>query len=214
MLIVLPLKYSETGRIRWEGKFQSLIYFASLGSGFIFLQIMLIQMFIRLIGYPLYTYIAVLFSMLVSAGIGSMAANKLNITPSYRWKLPFIGIVISGILLLILHADLIDQSLEISLTSRVAATVLMVFPLGFFLGMPFPLGILWLSDHPEGAIAWAWGINGLFTIFGGLFASIVSMLIGFDATFMIGIGIYCLAFFVMRKMCFKNTDPNFRPNIV
>jgi hypothetical protein len=70
----------------------------------------------------------------------------------------------------------------------------MLFPLGFFLGMPFPLGVLAIKDRPPGAVAWAWGMNGLFTVVGGLLSMLLSLRFGFNIAITAALGLYLLAF--------------------
>ena len=43
------------------------------------------------------------------------------------------------------------------------------------------------------AIAWAWGINGLFTVLGGGIAGVISVFVDFKVLFLIAIGVYLLA---------------------
>jgi hypothetical protein len=76
----------------------------------------------------------------------------------------------------------------------------MIFPLGFFLGMPFPLGILAIEHQPRGAVAWAWGMNGLFTVIGGLASVLGGLEIGFNFTIVIALALYGCALAVYRKM--------------
>jgi hypothetical protein len=81
----------------------------------------------------------------------------------------------------------------------------MIFPLGFFLGMPFPLGILAIENQPRGAIAWAWGMNGLFTVIGGLASVFLGLEIGFNLTIGVALVLYACALAVYRKM--RDTVP-------
>jgi hypothetical protein len=80
------------------------------------------------------------------------------------------------------------------------ASILMIFPLTFFLGMPFPLGILSLDGQPTGSIAWAWGTNALFTVIGGVTAGVLSIFLGFKLTLWVALGIYLLAFALFARM--------------
>jgi hypothetical protein len=61
------------------------------------------------------------------------------------------------------------------------------------MGMPLPLGILALADRPRGSVAWAWAMNGLFTVIGGLIAAIGSIYLGFKVLLLIGFAIYVAA---------------------
>jgi hypothetical protein len=71
----------------------------------------------------------------------------------------------------------------------------LILPLGFCLGMPFPLGILLAERQPPGAVAWAWGLNGLFTVIGSLASVLLGLAVGFRATILVAMAIYAGAFF-------------------
>ena len=89
VFVFIPLFFSNTGKARWAGEFTSLFYFSCLGAGFIIVELTFIQIFMKLIGYPLYTYSTVLFSVLFAAGLGSQSAKHLAINPANRWWWPF-----------------------------------------------------------------------------------------------------------------------------
>jgi hypothetical protein len=76
---------------------------------------------------------------------------------------------------------------------RMLVAAVMILPMGFFLGMPFPLGILAAERQSAVAVAWGWGLNGLFTVIGSLGSVILGMSIGFQATLVVAIVIYALA---------------------
>lgn len=192
--ILVPLLFSRIGRTPWVGKASSLMYFSALGAGFIIFELVFIQIFMKLIGYPLYTYATVVFALLMAAGVGSLVSEQLNITPGHRWGLPFWGILGSGALLLLIYQPYFTFFLQKSALVRILAAVLLLFPVGFFLGMPFPLGILALEKQPPGAIAWAWGMNGLFTVIGGLASVLLSLYFGFQCTLLVALLMYAAAF--------------------
>ncbi len=200
LLVVLPLRYARAGRAHWPSKYLSLTYFALLGAGFIVVELVMIQLFTELIGYPLYAYTAVIFAMLASAGFGSLAAHGMDVSPLRRWGIPFVGTVCVGLLLVVARATLFDVLLAAPTWARIGASIVLLFPLGFFMGMPFPLGILWLEPYPRGAVAWAWGVNGLFTVLGGVGAGVLALQAGFRVTLVVALGLYALAGLVFRAM--------------
>jgi hypothetical protein len=200
LFIFIPLFFSRAGRASWTGKASSLMYFACLGSGFIIFELVFIQIFMKLIGYPLYTYSTVVFAMLLAAGLGSFASGRAGITPAVRWKVPFIGVLVTGIVLLAVHQSVFELFLQTGEAVRIAVAIVLIFPLGFFLGMPFPLGILAIEKRPSGAIAWAWAMNGLFTVIGGILSVVLSIFYGFRVTLLAALLIYCLAFFLFPRM--------------
>jgi len=202
MFILVPLYFSESGKVHWPYKKSALGYFACLGAGFIIFELVLIQLFMKLIGYPLYTYSTIVFTLLFSAGCGSYASKKFSIDSTYRWHWPFWGILASGLFLLICHTLVIKLFLTLPVQIRIFAAFAMVFPLGFFMGIPFPLGILAIEKQPRGAIAWAWGVNALFTVIGGLLSGVLSIFIGFKLTIVAALGLYGSAFYLFRRIRF------------
>jgi spermidine synthase len=198
--ILLPLHFSEVGKSKWPSKSVSLLYFSCLGAGFIIIEFVFIQIFMKLIGSPLYTSSIVIFMLLFSAGIGSFATSKFNITPSNRWQLPFLGVLATVLVLLSIYAVVFNFFLASPLLIRMLVACVLIFPLGFFLGMPFPLGILTLENLPRGAVAWAWGMNGLFTVMGSLAGVILSLTWGFQVTLLIAAFQYVLALLAFARI--------------
>lgn len=194
LFIVVPMYFSRVGRTKWVGKTSCLIYFSCLGAGFIIFELVFIQIFMKLIGYPLYTYSTIVFALLIAAGLGSAMSGKLGVSPRGLWFLPFIGVVLFSALILLVYQQYFELFLQSSTVIRIIAASVLIFPLGFFLGMPFPLGILTIEKQPRGSIAWAWAMNGLFTVIGGLLSVLLSLFYGFHATLVIATLIYLVAF--------------------
>jgi hypothetical protein len=193
LFLLVPLRFSAAGREPWRGRSAALAYFACLGAGFIAIELVLMQLLLKLVGYPLHAYATVLFAMLVGAGFGSLASERLGVRPTARWWLPFAGVLAVGGVLLALHEPLTYALLPLPLAGRLAATALLVLPLGFFLGMPFPLGVLAIEPRGPGAVAWGWAMNALMTVGGGLAATVASMLVGFRWTLVGALAVYALA---------------------
>ncbi len=201
VFVVLPLALSPVARQRWPGWGASLVYFASLGAGFILVELVLIQLLMHFVGYPLYTYSLVLFTVLLGAGLGSLASDRLRITPdSSSWWWPYAGVLLAGIVFLIAHGPVTGALLATPLAVRLIAAAALVFPVAFFMGMPFPLGVLAVQDLSRAAVAWGWGMNGLFTVIGGLASVVVSVNYGFRAALIVGLMIYALAWLSFAGM--------------
>ncbi|HEY3356615.1 MAG TPA: hypothetical protein VGQ83_25415 [Polyangia bacterium] len=194
VIVIVPLGFSPAGRARWPGRSAAMAYFACLGFGFVLIELVLVQVFMKVVAYPVYAYSTVICSMLLAAGAGSAGARRLGIDPTSRWKAPFLGILITGAALWLGYPRLGELLLGWSTGGRIAGTAAAILPLGFFLGMAFPLGVLALARQPAGAIAWAWAMNGLFTVVGGIAATVLSIFIGFRLTLLAALGVYLLAF--------------------
>ena len=200
LFTIIPLLFAKTGREKWEGKGNFLVYFSCLGLGFIVFELVFIQIFMKLIGYPLYAYTTVLFTFLFGAGVGSNFSERLKLIEKGRTWLPYVGIAITTILLVVYQQVLFDLFLQFDIAVRILISIMMIFPLAFFLGMPFPLGVLAIQHKPAGTVAWAWAFNGLFTVAGGIFAAIFSVYFGFQITMLVALSAYIIAYFMYKKL--------------
>lgn len=207
-LIVLgiPFLSSQTGRIRWQGKISFMSYFACLGAGFIIIELVLIQMFMKLIGFPPYTYATAVFSLLLGAGLGSAVSARLDTESLAQLRLPFLA-ALGVILLVVVFRDAVFAiALQSSIGVRMLVATLMLVPTGFFLGMPFPIGITLAQGKPPGTVAWCWAMNGLFTIIGGLLSGILSIYIGFTLAIGTALVFYIIALILLGPM-FHSRNP-------
>jgi hypothetical protein len=195
LFTIVPLTLSRAGRAPWPGKGPTLLYFACLGAAFIAVELVLIQMLSKLIGYPLYAVTLVLIVVLGGAGLGARSASGPGTRPSWT---PFAGIAASAGLFLLLAWLAFPRLLASPAPIRAAAAALSILPLAFFMGMPFPAGVMRLGGAPPGAIAWAWGVNGLTTVMGGLASIVSSLFWGFRATLLLAILVYAVAAMAIR----------------
>ena len=195
-----PLMFAKTGRAKWSGKSNFMTYFSCLGMGFIVFELVFIQIFMKLIGYPLYTYTTVLFTFLFAAGVGSLVSEKWQLLEKGKIWVPFVGILVGAFIAIFCQQFIFDSLLELRTMARILASIAIIFPLAFFLGMPFPMGVMAIEHKPEGTIAWAWALNGLFTVTGGVFSAIFSVYFGFIATILVAALAYVLAYAMYRKL--------------
>jgi spermidine synthase len=200
VFLFLPLLFSKAGKAKWENKPAFLLYFGCLGAGFILFELVFVQIFMKLIGYPLYTYSTVLFVFLFGAGLGSLMSEHMRMYNRERWALAFAGVIASALLVVVVHPWYFNVFLQTPVAARIIAAAVLILPLAFFLGMPFPLGILSVRNQVSGTIAWAWAMNGLFTVIGGFLSVVLSVYIGFRATVLVAVGFYILAAFFFRKI--------------
>lgn len=197
-----PLLFSSVGRKHWHGKISFICYFACLGAGFITIELVFIQLFHKLVGFPLYTYVTVVFAFLLSAGIGSYVTDvsKLHLRMATRF-VPFAAIPLYGVALLYVKEPLLDYFLQLTTIIRMGAAVVLIFPLGFFLGMPFALGVAGSHEKGGGAVGWAWAINGLFTVLGSISCILAATYMGFKATLLVAFCIYIIAGILLPRFC-------------
>ena len=97
----------------------------------------------------------------------------------FRSPAPWLAILVLT-LLNVLALDWVLTSLQSSpLSVRIAATVGLLAPTAFVLGMPFPLGIRMLEFHAPQLIPWGWAINGFLSVLSSILATVIAMGLGF-----------------------------------
>ena len=198
LFLVFPLwKFRSEGvRLRWQR--WSMCYFLSLGLGFIWIEIVLLKKFILFLGNPVYSITVVLFSMLVFAGLGSLFSERLGGTIDRNLSLVGTALVLMVLLIALVYPAIFHHSLGFSFPLRIWVAVLLIAPVGFVLGIPFPIGLKFLGESGPDSIPWAWAMNGYATVIGVSMSSLVAVQTGFAVLLYISLGIYLLGFACLK----------------
>jgi hypothetical protein len=92
---------------------------------------------------------------------------------------------------------------------RILITIGLIFPLGFLMGMPFPLGIRLVSStnqgEEKGLIPWLWATNSFCSIIASVSAVIIAIFFGFKVVAILAALVYLFGFLSInysRKMTF------------
>jgi len=81
--------------------------------------------------------------------------------------------------------------------------MIIIFPLGFLLGFPFPKGLEMLKNALPFEVPWAWSINAITSVSGSILAMILAFNFGYSWVLFIGSMIYALLFFIPRPIELK-----------
>ena len=76
---------------------------------------------------------------------------------------------------------------------KILLTMLLVAPLAFCLGMPFPLGLAAVAARAAPLVPWAWGINGFASVVATLLATLLAIQWGSAAVLLLAAALYGLA---------------------
>jgi hypothetical protein len=77
--------------------------------------------------------------------------------------------------------------------------LLLIAPLAFCMGMPFPLALSRVSAWAPGLMPWAWGINGCASVLSAILATLLAMNVGFTCVMLIAITLYLVAAATFQK---------------
>jgi hypothetical protein len=78
-------------------------------------------------------------------------------------------------------------------------TFVMIAPLGFMMGLPFPLGLMRLARRNADLIPWAWGINGCASVMSAILATLIAIHAGFTWVTLLAALLYLAASRVYRE---------------
>ena len=167
--------------------------------GFILIEIVLIQRFTLFLGRPVLTFATVLAGLLISSGLGATWSAQFGQDPhrALRRILPILLVVL--VVCSVVAPLVFSVALGWLLPARLALTIVLIAPLGFVLGMPFPLGLRAVQGFAPQLVPWIWGVNGFFTVIGSVIAVMLGMTIGFTGALVAAGVCYALAFVACRS---------------
>lgn len=194
LVIVIPLKITSK-KIQLKGTSGFFIFFSFIGLGFMLVEISQIQHLNIFLGHPTYSIAAALFTLLISSGIGSYfsgaAGKHIKKAGIIRFTLLLGVLILFGILTPYIIEGFREQSTPV----RIIISMLILFPLGFFMGMAFPLGMKLASAKSEEITPWLWGINGVMSVLATVISIIIAMNYGISASYWTGAVCYLAAVF-------------------
>ena len=192
-----------------------LVYFLLIGAGYILIEVGLIQKFVLFLGHPTYALAVVIFSLLVSSGAGSFASGRLVGMDEGRLIKGLGCVAMLTALLGAVLSSLLGALVGLPLLLKVALTVLLIAPLGFAMGMPFPAGLKRLDGWHAASVRWAWSLNAASSVFGSVTALVCSIYLGLVQTLIIGGLLYLGALAVIARVHIgRPVEPESGPNRV
>jgi predicted membrane-bound spermidine synthase len=202
-----------------------------IGVGFMILEVTFIQKFLLLLGTPILALTVILFTILLSSGIGSYISGKIFSTRPHRAVLTSIPILAGIIIIYFLYLqEVIESTISMELQYRIALTFGLLFPAGFLMGFQFPSlikmasltaiqnrnkkTVFQMDNYPDSKgnnnTTLLWGINIVASVIGTVLAAISAMIIGFNGNLLIGLCMYlgagtCALFSIYHMMNNRTT---------
>jgi spermidine synthase len=167
-------------------------YFLLIGVGFMSTEIGLLQRLSVFLGHPIYALSIVLFSMILTTGVGSLLSDSLPLetrTPFILWSL-LLGSYLGGLPLWL--PALTGRFDSATLLVRALLCVIVIAPAGVLMGYGFPTGMRLVSAIDRTPTPWFWGMNGAASVLASTVAVACSMAFGISTTLLIGALCYLL----------------------
>jgi len=190
IFIVLPLMI--TGPKVTRMKKAIFVYFSLIAAGYFFIEMPMIQKMILFLGHPSYSLSVTIAGLLIFSGIGALFSERLFPEKKRILYASFFIVLITGLYLVCMD-DVFALLISYPIDQKIAFTLIIIAPLGFFMGIPFPCALAILKKKDAFSLAWAWGINGFFSVVSILLATILAIIYGFKIVIIIAFLCYACA---------------------
>lgn len=167
------------------------VFFALLGFGFMLIEVVLMQKYQRFIGSPIYSTIVILGGLLFFSGLGSFLSRNFN------KRLLVICISIIPFIILF-QAFFIDDVFmlfaKFSFVMKLIIASLLIFPLAFLMGIPFPHALEQVKqDVSDEYATLMFGVNCILSTVAVSLSLLLNITYGMNTTLMIGFATYVAA---------------------
>jgi hypothetical protein len=189
--IVMPLRpaIKDVGQ---KLVFGGTLYFLLIGVGFMTVEIGLLQRMSVFLGHPVYSLSVLLFTLILSTGLGSLLSDKLILDS--RWKFATWALMTGAYIIALPHwlPHVLLGFDGASLLARATVCVGTIAPAGLLMGFGFPTGMRLVSAIDRKPTPWFWGINGAAGVLASVVAVSTSIAVGISGTLTIGAICYLL----------------------
>ena len=152
------------------------------------------------------------FLLLLASGGGSLASRRW-LGEKTTAGLPLILIAAAILLYVFILPGLLDALVGMTFVVKLLISGVLLIPLGFAMGMPFPTGLRALaslaapefpsaekSEAKQNAVEWAWAMNAASSVLGSVLAMVIAIQFGLNVTLACGAVAYLLAFSLTRTL--------------
>lgn len=199
VLILLPL-IMERLKSKHAVKipFKLLPFFGIVGLAFSLIEVVILQKFAIFVGGPFYSMCITLPTLLIFYSLGAFSTAKIKVSSVWLLIISMGGIVLYGLFGYLFLDEIIKSSFYLSHGERLILTIIVILPLGFFMGFPTPVVLEAIKGRLDRTVVpWMWGINSCGNVVGALLFVPISHTTGFNALLLISCCLYLVALFFL-----------------
>jgi hypothetical protein len=195
-----------------------LLYFVSIGLGYILVEIAFIQRFVLFLGHPTYALTVVIFLLLLSSGAGSLLSRQWLSEASRGW-IPLGALILAIAVYTWALTPLLTALIGLPFAVKLGISGLVLIPLGLAMGMPFPTGLRAMTgtsstdfaasefgepgNTEDNAVEWAWAMNAASSVLGSVMAMVIAIHFGLNITLACGAAAYALALMLFPTLALR-----------
>jgi SAM-dependent methyltransferase len=204
LCVAVPIVFrGRGGSVRGHGSWFG--FFAAVGLGFMLVEMSQVQRLSLYLGHPTYGLAVVLSSLLVSSGVGSFLSQRVGLGREPR---ALAALLIALVVFGAATPGAIRFFAEATIPVRLSLAVVLLAPIGGFMGTAFPLGMRLVARHVPDLSAWLWGINGAASVWASVVGVAIALMLGISFSFWMGVACYAFAWTAMRRMSAIRLDPS------
>ena len=214
VLALVLVYYSRMNKIHLASSslsWLSVLFVIFIGLGFMVIEITFIQKFLLLLGTPIMALTVIVFSILLSSGMGAYLSGKLFRGSPQKGMIISIPLLITIILIYYSFLqEIINTNIALEIQYRIGLTFALLSPAGLLMGFQFPSIIRMTSfyakkqtvrlretENQHEDVTLLWGVNVIASVIGTVLTAILSMIIGFSGNLLVGAGLYFGAYLVI-----------------
>ena len=188
-----------------------MFYFVAVGLGYILVEIAFIQRFVLFLGHPTYALTVVIFLLMLSSGAGSLVSRRWLKSVDLAW-MPLVVVIGALLIDVFFLPGWLEAWVGLALSMRIFVSGMLLAPLGFMMGMPFPSGLRALAashelnaarsgaNSEDNAVEWAWAMNAAASVLGSVLAMVIAIQFGLTVTLACGAAAYVLALLLLPAL--------------
>jgi len=135
----------------------------------------------------------IIFSMLLASGLGSYFSRRMVGASGARLAVVLVLAAALVAALAALLGRMPDAGMDWPLAGRCLASVALIAPASFLMGIPFPTGLRRLEQRHAPSVRWAWSLNAAASVMGSVAAVALAIYVGLRETLLIGGAMYLCA---------------------
>ena len=182
--------------------------FSLIGVGFMLAETALLPRYFMLFGSPAHAMAVFLAGLLGWAGLGSWVGRlRSPADPGRRLRAGCFALAAVVLVYAVVLARGVDQLMALGDGWREAAAVLLLMPIGFCAGVPFPAAIAWAQAAGlESRIPWMYALNGVAAVVGSTLSLVLAIGLGYREAMAAGAVCYLAAGLLARTACETGRD--------
>ena len=191
VMVLIPA-WSTTRRVTPRLLVSGTVYFLLIGAGFMFIEMSLLQLWSVFLGHPIYSLSVVLFSLILSTGLGSLLIDRLPIRNAVTFFAIFLFLTVYLFAIPFWLPEILLRYNHVDLFSRAALCIGVTAPAGFVMGFALPTGMSLAAAQDYRPTPWFWGINGAAAVAAATLSIAVSLTFDIYAALKLGAACYLM----------------------